>query len=238
MLRPLVGFVVCLLCTAAAAGGSSASPAKPDDNFATGARPSAANPPPLTHKPLRQNAEEAIGDPTEPERFEGYANAPAFDVVPRRAQIALFPCSQCHTAMPVNPTPRTLVSAPHNNALHHGAGRFWCLDCHMANDRDYLHMINGRKVDFNDSYLLCGQCHFNRQKDWFLGGHGKRALNWDGPRTLYNCTHCHNPHNPAIQPRKPSKPPPVRAGLQPMKLTPESSPKPWERASVPQGGQP
>jgi hypothetical protein len=79
-----------------------------------------------------------------------------------------------------------------------------------------LQTLRGDKVDFDDAYLVCGQCHFNRQKDWYFGAHGKRVADWRGPRTLYNCTHCHDPHTPAIAPRAPARPPPVRAGLKPM----------------------
>ena len=43
--------------------------------------------------------------------------------------------------------------------------------------------------------------------------HGKRADSWQGERTVYGCTHCHDPHNPALAPRAPQPPPPVRIGL-------------------------
>ena len=88
-------------------------------------------------------------------------------------------------------------------------------------------------MDFDEAYLVCGQCHFNRQRDWYLGGHGKRVGNWQGERTLYSCTHCHDPHDPITKPREPSKAPPVRAGLQRTGSVAHESGKVWERQ--PQG---
>ena len=144
--------------------------------------------------------------------------APAFTVVPRKDGLTFYPCTKCHAALPPNPQPRKLVNAPHPAALDHGKGRIWCLDCHQAKDRDVLHTLGGSQVDFDDAYLVCGQCHlrtpaglvFRRAtaSAWRTGS-GDRARSID-------CTHCHDPHSPALKPRAPSQPPPVRAGLQPM----------------------
>jgi hypothetical protein len=186
----------------------------------------------FTHRPLRENQPApAVPEPTEPEAFAGYATAPPFSVVPRKQHLVLFPCSQCHTAkvLPLNTQVRKLVAAPHNNMLRHGKGRIWCLDCHMGTDRDVLHTVGGTKVDFNESYLVCGQCHSARQRDWYFGGHGKRVAGWSGERQIYACTHCHDPHNPVLQPRAPSKPPPLRAGLSPMQGVRHDSVPPWQR---------
>lgn len=182
-----------------------------------------------THRPLRDNQPASMPAPTEPEVFSGYPAATAFTVVPRKEHLALFPCSQCHKVLPLNTTPRKLVAAPHPAALNHGKGRVWCLDCHQGTDRDVLHTVGGKKVDFDESYLVCGQCHSARQRDWTFGAHGKRVQGWQGERQLYACTHCHDPHNPVIQPRTPSKPPPIRVGLVPMKPVPEPARHPWQR---------
>jgi hypothetical protein len=178
-------------------------------------------PPPLptapdTHRALRGNAPADMPEPTEPKPFDGYPGAPPFTVVPQKDKLTWFlPCSTCHAALPLNPVPRKL-NVPHNATLVHGNGRFWCLECHQLKDRDHLHTLTGQSVDFNDAYLVCGQCHFNRQKDWYFGAHGKRVGNWKGQRVIYNCTHCHDPHSPSLKPRAPEAPPPVRAGLKPM----------------------
>jgi len=151
--------------------------------------------------------------PQEPLRFEGYPGAPEVNVVPRRDKLVFYPCMMCHAAMEPNPEIRQL-NTPHNSEVKHGRGRIWCLSCHDQKDRNHLHTLLGEPVDFNDAYQVCGGCHANRQKDWTFGAHGKRVANWQGPRTLYNCTHCHNPHDPAIKPRAPSPAPHVRAGLE------------------------
>lgn len=106
------------------------------------------------------------------------------------------------------------LNTMHDSELEHGRGRIWCLSCHDFRNRDYLRTLLDELVDFDEAYLVCGGCHANRHKDWNFGVHGKRVSNWQGDRTQYNCTHCHNPHNPAIQARAPKAAPPVRAGLE------------------------
>jgi hypothetical protein len=221
-----------LLALLAAVAASAAGPANAGirDSKSAVAPNGLAPPAPVaaatwTHRPLRQNVESTLGAATDPERFDGYAGARPFAIVPQKDKLPLFPCTQCHNEHVIKPNPvvRKLSIAPHNNTLEHG---------HLVDDRDYLHTLAGAKVDFNDAYLVCGQCHFNRQKDWYFGAHGKRAANWQGERVLFNCTHCHNPHNPVIQPRKPSPPPPVRAGLEPMAITREPAHRAWDPATT------
>lgn len=173
---------------------------------------SAAGP---THRALRTHREGPL-PPTDPQLWQGEAGAPPFTVVPRKGQLALYPCSTCHKVLPLNTTPRKLVAAPHPAALEHGQGRLWCLDCHLGTDRDVLHDVRGTKVDFDRSDLLCASCHSARHRDWAFGAHGKRVANWRGEAQRYACTHCHDPHLPRLAARAPQAPPPVRAGLAPM----------------------
>jgi hypothetical protein len=119
-------------------------------------------------------------------RFEGYPNAPKFSVVPRKEDLFFYPCDQCHESMEPNPEIRQL-DAMHDSTLEHGRGRIWCTSCHDLENENFLRTT--------------------------FGAHGKRVANWQGDRTLYNCTHCHNPHSPAIRARAPKPAPPVRAGL-------------------------
>jgi hypothetical protein len=120
------------------------------------------------HRPLRGNPPAAEPPPAEPQTFDGYPDAPAFSVVPRKDHLQFFPCEDCHAVMPPNPQRRLLYS-PHPATLEHGSGRIWCLDCHEPEDRNSLHTFAGEKVDFNDAYLVCGQCHYQPQKDWYYG---------------------------------------------------------------------
>ncbi len=177
-----------------------------------------------SHRGLRTNQPPVGPNPVAPSPFAGYAGAPAFTVFPQKNQIVLFPCSQCHAVKPPDPTPRALVGAPHVGAQPHGNGRMWCMSCHKLDQRDLLVTLAGDPVDFDDAHLVCGQCHGIRHREWHFGAHGKRVANWSGERVLFNCTHCHDPHNPVLQPRKPSKPPPVRAGLARTPHRPEGAP--------------
>ncbi len=175
--------------------------------------------PPTLLRPLRENVPFEIPPPTDPEAFHGYAAAPPFKVVPRIDQLMFYPCMTCHAKKKPDPRPRKLVLTPHPAALKHGKGRFWCLTCHQLDDRNQLHTLAGEPVSFDDAYLVCGQCHANRQMDWYFGGHGKRLANWRGERVIYDCTFCHDPHDPTLKPRAPGPPPPVRIGLRAMATT-------------------
>ena len=144
--------------------------------------------------------------------FEKYA--PAFKVKLRKeSQLESYPCMDCHEDEETNLEIRELEEEHDELTLEHGGERFWCLTCHQPGNRDYLRSLKNNAIDFDQSYRLCGQCHFQRQKDWFFGAHGKRMGNWLGERILYLCTECHDPHSPSIKPIKPNPPPKVRKGL-------------------------
>jgi hypothetical protein len=63
--------------------------------------------------------------------------------------------------------------------------------------------LKGDPIDFDQSFLLCGQCHFEQQRDFFYGAHGKRLGTWNGPRNVMACTGCHDAHDPSLKERKP-----------------------------------
>jgi len=160
--------------------------------------------------------------------FYEHGNRPAPEVVARKDTLTFYPCSQCHKYWKTNPQPRVLAPV-HDVGLKHGAGQLWCLVCHDPQDRDSLHTVRGAKVDFDQAYRVCGQCHAARQEDWYFGAHGKRVGNWKGEPERYNCTHCHNPHQPPFMKRKAKPPPPVRAGLQPMHHAQRDEIPIWQR---------
>lgn len=149
------------------------------------------------------------------QEFTRYGDRPPPKVPPRKDDLTFYPCSQCHEYWKTNPEPRELAPV-HEVGLQHGQGRLWCLVCHDPEERDQLHTVREGKVDFDESWRICGQCHSSRQKDWYFGAHGKRVYDWQGEPERYNCTHCHNPHRPPFMQRKPQPKPPVRAGLKPM----------------------
>jgi len=111
-------------------------------------------------------------------------------------------CKTCH---------KEIREPKHKNiVLHHAENQRGCLDCHDPDNRDVLRLANGQPVSFAESYLLCGQCHGTKLRDWKEGLHGKRTGMWDGDREYFLCVHCHrNPHAPHFPPMEPV-PPPLR----------------------------
>ena len=132
-----------------------------------------------------------------------------FAVPPPPFSEGIFPCSGCHAEMKPNPNRRELKEEHTNIVLNHAQGQRWCLDCHDTYNRDKLHLVSGEKIDFTESYRLCGQCHGDKYRDWKVGVHGKRTGFWNGKKEYLLCANCHNPHDPRFKPLKP-KPPPVR----------------------------
>lgn len=138
----------------------------------------------------------------------GAATTPAaalVEVPPPPFSEGVFPCSDCHAEpdLPANRTRRVLVDAHEDIVLKHDAEHRWCLDCHDANDRDHLHLASGDLVPFAQSYVLCGQCHGEKARDWRAGVHGRRTGAWNGRKEYLLCVHCHDPHAPRFKPIAP-----------------------------------
>ena len=131
------------------------------------------------------------------------------EVPPPPFSEGIFPCSNCHAGMEVNRTRRELTYMHTDIVLKHDETHRWCLDCHDAEDRDSLHLASGEKVSFDESYLLCGQCHGEKLRDWRAGVHGRRTGDWNGHKRYLLCANCHNPHQPRFRALAP-KPAPVR----------------------------
>ncbi len=112
----------------------------------------------------------------------------------------IFPCTQCHNDPKVDTSRRQLAFHDEiQDQFNHDSQNRWCLDCHDARNRDVLHLSSGAAVPFTESYLLCGQCHGDKYRDWRAGVHGKRIGHWDGQKTYFLCVHCHNPHAPRFK---------------------------------------
>lgn len=129
-----------------------------------------------------------------------------FKVLARKHSIERYRCSACH-----NQDKKVLVSdgallAHGDITMNHGQGEnnLACVECHHALDRDTLVDKQGKKIDFDHSYQLCGQCHFRQKRDWLGGAHGKRVKYWAGGRVIQNCTTCHPPHAPRFKKRMPA----------------------------------
>ena len=156
--------------------------------------------------PKPGGGKEQVPSPTEGQEVSGGQDiqvpAPPFTE-------GIFPCTQCHDGKTVklNTTRRKLVDMHDDIVLKHGPPSRWCLDCHSAEHRDQLHLVDGALIDFSKSYLLCGQCHGDKLRDWKVGVHGKRTGEWNGKKQYLLCVHCHNPHIPHFKPMKPLPPP-------------------------------
>jgi antitoxin (DNA-binding transcriptional repressor) of toxin-antitoxin stability system len=130
----------------------------------------------------------------------GKAVAALFPVAPPPFSDGVFPCSECHGKTDVvNRTPHP-VEFHEDIVLRHDEKNRWCLDCHDAQNRDKLHLADGRLVDFTESYRLCGQCHGPTLRNWKAGEHGKRTGSWNGAKQYLLCANCHNPHSPRFKP--------------------------------------
>ena len=146
-----------------------------------------------------------------PERKDAAPGHPQYAVPTPPFTPGIFPCSECHKEMKPNPQRRELKEEHTNIVLNHAQGQRWCLDCHDTYDRDRLHLVNGQRIRFEESYRLCGQCHGDKYRDWKVGVHGKRTGMWNGEKQYLLCVNCHNPHDPRFKPLAPM-PPPVRPG--------------------------
>lgn len=129
------------------------------------------------------------------------------EVPPPPFSDGIYPCSVCHADLVTNRARRRLVDMHEDIVLAHDTDHRWCLDCHDAEDRDWLHLANGDRVPFEESYRLCGQCHGEKLRDWRAGVHGRRVGFWNGHKQYLLCAHCHNPHQPRFRPLAPQPPP-------------------------------
>ncbi|MBI5213086.1 MAG: hypothetical protein HY957_06905 [Nitrospirae bacterium] len=124
--------------------------------------------------------------------------------VPKPPPSGSFPCSKCHTYRAIDKKKRKLELSHTGITLKHAEEQRWCYDCHEG---DKLRLQNGQLIDFEKSYLLCGQCHGTIFRDWKAGIHGKRTGLWDGEKVYRLCVSCHDPHQPKYKPIEPKEPP-------------------------------
>jgi hypothetical protein len=158
------------------------------------------------------SAAPAVGHTGKVTPASGQGSTPALvEVPPPPFSDGVFPCSGCHAPpdLPPNRLRRVLVDAHDDIVLKHDAEHRWCLDCHDTTDRDMLHLASGDLVPFSKSYVLCGQCHGEKARDWRAGVHGRRTGFWNGPKEYLLCVHCHDPHAPRFKAMTP-QPAPIR----------------------------
>ncbi len=108
----------------------------------------------------------------------------------------IYPCTRCHDNVPVNKKKRELKVNHSGIVLKHGEAKLWCMDCHDADNRDKLKLLNKELADFDKSNDQCGQCHGKELLSWEAGITGKRTGMWNGEKLYRPCVQCHDPHVP------------------------------------------
>jgi len=176
--------------------------------------------------PLAASAEHKKVDGKEMVVSKEKTKANVYPVPPPLVYQGLYPCQACHRRdiRGVNselekgksflgkyirvpdPRPRILVRMHTGITLQH-ADWMWCLNCHSTYKRNYLHLMTGEDISFEESYRLCGQCHGTIYRDWKIGLHGRRVGQWNGKKLYLLCAHCHDPHKPRFR-KLPGKKPP------------------------------
>jgi hypothetical protein len=126
----------------------------------------------------------------------------------------IWMCSDCHDPelMDFDPEVRELADPHDILPFDHGASKLWCMDCHDVEDRDMLHLSDGKLLEYDQAPELCGQCHSSNYKDWKAGVHGKRTGSWNGVKEVRPCSHCHSAHTPqfgTLEPEPAPTPPEV-----------------------------
>lgn len=104
-----------------------------------------------------------------------------------------------------------------------------CLNCHSDADRNKLQLHGNKTVDFDQSEMLCAQCHGTTYRDWRNGSHGRVQGSWlsySEDRTSLTCVACHDPHKPSFPGIKPLP------GPQTLRMSPSSGYRQHYRSSL------
>jgi hypothetical protein len=131
----------------------------------------------------------------------------------RAVGLESFPCSECHDSLEAGVT-ETPLDGNHEELLPKHMKRIsQCTLCHNESDSDQLKLLNGTMVSFDQSHLVCIQCHGEKGSDWKRGIHGKQIGSWNGTQTRLLCSDCHEAHAPKFK-QFVADPPPVKPRTQ------------------------
>lgn len=130
-----------------------------------------------------------------------------FLIPERKSQIKSYACTECHSKdLDKMQNLKDGKKAHWDISINHADEKTMnCTTCHNGSNLDNLTSITGESIDFNNSYLMCSQCHTRQFEDWKGGAHGKQIESWAPPRTSMTCVNCHNPHDPHIESKWPSR---------------------------------
>ncbi len=114
-------------------------------------------------------------------------------------------CKSCHHGYSLKDmTGKKFKRAHWDIVLSHGPSEIMsCQTCHYEDEVWQFNFGQNKTVTADYVPKLCSQCHAKQEKEWAVGSHGKRAVGWQYPRTIYTCTSCHNPHNPFFEKKWP-----------------------------------
>jgi hypothetical protein len=138
-------------------------------------------------------------NPLRPEERDAVTLSPDHTVVvaARSTEVATYPCvEQCHVDRQPNATPRAMSEFHTRIRIDHASVMRFCDTCHVLEDADEFHLLDGTRVEFDASDRVCGQCHGEKHRDWSLGIHGIETGSWNGTAVRRACTACHDPHAP------------------------------------------
>ena len=96
-------------------------------------------------------------------------------------------------------------------------GDLSCNSCHDADDRRFLHLADGTRLEMAEAMDLCAQCHGVQHRDYTRGSHGGMTGAWDlrrGDRSRNHCLDCHGAHAPGWSQLQPVFPPQDRGTVQ------------------------
>jgi len=143
-------------------------------------------------------------DAGHPRRF----GAVTLQTAVRSRSLGQYPCTSCHLGRRVVMAGERIADAHQNiEPVHPKQTGALCSTCHAADDVERLALLSGERATLDETYRLCGQCHFAQADGWAHGAHGKRLDGWQGRRVVMGCADCHDPHKPALTPRIPFRAP-------------------------------
>lgn len=127
----------------------------------------------------------------------------------REGLIESFPCQDCHEKIGLKKDRQKETAPPSHTRIEfkHMRQVKDCRLCHNPDNLNTLMTLDGNIVSFNHSFEQCVNCHGEKGRDWDLGIHGKQVGSWNGDKTRFNCTDCHNPHKPKFPEMVPLAPP-------------------------------